>query len=138
MQISLKLEHRDFVRFLCYENENEITSENISQSKICDYRICRVLFGVTSSPFLLTFTINKYLRTYNNEDPKFVEQFLRSLHVDNLNSGSGNIHDCYNFYNKVKSRLDQASFNLRKFQSNSSEYLINGEINHNSVVTKVL
>ena len=37
-------------------------------------------------------------------------------------------------------RLDQASFNLRKFQSNSSdlEYLINGEINHNLIATRVL
>ena len=69
-----------------------------------------------------------------------VEQFLRSLHVDDLNSASKNIHDCYNFYNKAKARLDKALFNLQKFQSNSPdlEYLINGEINHNSIVTKVL
>ena len=95
---------------------------------------------MTSSPFLLTSTINKHIKTYNNEDPKFVEQFLRSLHVDDLNSGSENIHDCYNFYNKAKNRLDQGSFNLWKFQSNSSdlEYMIYVEINHNSIVTKVL
>ena len=138
LQISLKPDHRDFVRFLWNENENEITSENISQSKICDYRICHVLFRVTSSPFLLTSTISKYIKIYNNVDPKFVEQFFRSLHADDLNIGSENIHDCDNFYNKAKARLDQASFNLRKFQSNSSdlEYLINGEINQ--ILTKVL
>ena len=140
MQISLKPEHRDFVRFLWYENEGEITSKNILQSKICNYRICHVLFGVTSSPVLLTSTITKHITTYNNEDPKFVEQFLRSLHVDDLNSGGENIHDCYNFYSKAKTSLGQGSFNLRKFQSNSSdfEYMINGDINHNSIVTKVL
>ena len=63
LQISLKPEHRDFVRFLWYENENEVTFENISQSKICDYCICCVLFGVMSSPVLLTPTINKHIRT---------------------------------------------------------------------------
>ena len=107
---------------------------------MCDYRICRVLFGVTSSSFLLTSTINKHIKSYNNEDLKFVEQFSKSLHVDHLNSGNKNIHDCYIFYNKVKARLDQASFNLRKFLSNLSdlEYLINGEVNHNSVGNKVL
>ena len=127
------------MRFLWYRNENEVTSENISQSKICDYRICRVLLVVTSSLFLITSTIKKHVITCNNEDPKFVEQFLRLLHVDDLNSGSENIHGCYNFYNKVKARLDQASFNLWKFQPNLSdlEYLINGEINHNSNLTKV-
>ena len=89
---------------------------------------------MTSSPFLLTSTINKHIKSYNNEDPK------GSLQVDDLNSGSENIHDCYNFYNKAKARLDQASFNLRNFQSNSSdlEYLIDGKINHNSIATKVL
>ena len=139
-QISLKPEHRDFVRFLSCESKNEITPKNISQYKICDYCICRVLFGVTSSPFLLTSTINKDIKTYDNEDPKFVEQLLRSLHVDDLNNGSENFNDCYNFYNKAKDRLDQASFNFRKFQSNSCdlEYLINGEMNNNSIVTKVL
>ena len=62
------------------------------------------------------------------------------MQVDDLNSWSENIHNCYNFYNKAKARLDQASFNLRKFLLNSSdlEYLINGEIYHNSIVTKVL
>ena len=82
----------------------------------------------------------QHITTYNNKDPKFVEQFLRSLHVDDLNSGGENIHDCYNFYSKAKTSLGQGSFNLRKFQSNSSdfEYMINGDINHNSIVTKVL
>ena len=61
---------------------------------MCDYRICRVLFGVTSSSFLLTSTINKHIKSYNNEGLKFVEQFSKSLHVDHLNSGNKNIHDC--------------------------------------------
>ena len=119
-----------------HENKNEIVSENILQSKTCEYCICRVLFDVTSSPFLQTSTINKHIKTYNNEDPTF----LRSLHVDDLNIGSENTHDCYNFYNKAMARLDQASFNLRKLKLNSFdlEYLINGEINRNSIVTKVL
>ena len=90
--------------------------------------------------FLTNIYHYKHITTYNNEDPKFVEQLLRSLHVDDLNSGGENIQDCYNFYNKAKARLDQGSFNLRKFQANSSEleYMINSKINHNPIVTKVL
>ena len=62
---------------------------------------------------------------------------LRSLHIEDLNSGSENIHDCYNL--QAKTRLDQSSFGLRKFQLNSSDIksMINGEVNHNSIVTKV-
>ena len=90
--------------------------------------------------FLTNIYHYKHITTYNNEDPKFVEQLLRPLHVDDLNGGGENIQDCYNFYNKAKARLDQGSFNLRKFQSNSSEleYMINSKINHNPIVTKVL
>ena len=48
----------------------KLLSEYISQSKICDDRICRVLLRVTSSPFLLTSTINKHTKPSNNKDPK--------------------------------------------------------------------
>ena len=61
-----------------------------------------------SSPFLLTSNINKHIETYNNEDLKFAEQFLRSLYVNDFGSGSQNAEDCYNFNNKAKARLKQA------------------------------
>ena len=53
----------------------------------------------------------QHITTYNNEDPKFVEQFLRSLHVDDLNIVVVKI---------------------------SAIVIIFGEINRNSIVTKVL
>ena len=82
------------------------------------YVIYRALFGVRSSHFLLTTTINNHIKPFNNEGPKFVEQTLRLLHVNDLNSGRENILDYCNFYNKSKVRLNQASINLQKFQSN--------------------
>ena len=76
---------------------------------------------MTSSPFLLTSIIKKHIQTYNNEDPKFVEPFLKLLHTDKLNSGNENIHNSYNFYNEAKSRLGQALSNFQKLQSNSPD-----------------
>ena len=62
LQISLNPEHRDFVRFLWFNDvDNEINSKTIKNSELCDYRICRVLFGVTSSPFLLQATLDKHI-----------------------------------------------------------------------------
>ena len=63
LQISLKPDHRNFVRFLWYENEDEITSKNILQSKICDYRICCVLF---EGDVIAFFTNVYHQQTYNN------------------------------------------------------------------------
>ena len=48
-QISLNPEHRDYVRFLWFDDDREVNSKTIADSEICEYRICRVLFGVTSS-----------------------------------------------------------------------------------------
>ena len=51
------------------------------------------------------------------------------MHVDDLNSGTDDIISAYEFYNKCKQSLADASFNLRKFQSNSPELeeLVNDE-----------
>ncbi|GFX81511.1 integrase catalytic domain-containing protein [Trichonephila clavipes] len=51
LQISLHGKDRDFVRFLWYDNEDNIRT----------YRRARVAFGVTSSPFLLMAVINYHL-----------------------------------------------------------------------------
>ena len=48
---------------------------------------------MTWSPFLVTWIINKYEESYNNKDPELVEQFLRKLHVDDLNSEIENIQE---------------------------------------------
>ena len=66
------------------------------------------MLGVRSSPSILTSNINKHIETYDNEDLKFVEQFLGSLYVNDFGSGSQNAQDCYNFNNKAKARLKQA------------------------------
>ena len=47
-------------------------------------RFTRVIFGVSSSPFLLSGTVSHHIKKYEQEDPDFVAQVLRSLYVDDL------------------------------------------------------
>ena len=79
---------------------------------------------------MLTATIITHAHKYINFDPSFVAKFLESIHVDDLNSGTDDIISAYEFYNKCKQSLADASFNLRKFQSNSPELeeLVNDEL----------
>lgn len=121
LQILLDPSHRDYVRFLWYENPHRLNSENFVHAKLCSYRLCRLLFGVTSSPCSLTATVNKHLNSYQNIDPSFVTKVMQSLHIDYLSSGADNVTEAYKFFNKAKKRFATASFNLRKFQSNSVE-----------------
>ena len=54
-------------------------------------------------------------------DRKFVEKVLRHFYVDDLNSGVNSVEDGVNFYEKLKSILLEADFNLRKWRTNSIE-----------------
>ena len=121
LQISLHPEHRDFVRFIWFDDPFNIDYENFDNNLLVEYRFTRVLFGVTSSPFLLSVTLIKHINSFIKIDPKFVEKILASIHVDDLNSSFNNIDESFLFYKKSKERLSFAKLNLRKFQSNSTE-----------------
>ena len=84
-------------------------------------RFTRVVFGVCSSPFLLNATLKHHIERYKNEDPEFVDQFLRSIYVDDLSSGAADNNAAYELYLKCKLQLAEGGFKLRKFTSNSSQ-----------------
>ena len=61
-----------------------------------------------------------------------MEKLLKSIHVDDLNTGANSVQEGYCFYTKAKNVLSQVPFNLRKFQSNSTdlETLVHGYENY--------
>ena len=83
------------------------------------YHVCRVLFGLTSSP--LTATLITHIKKYETENLEFVNELLESLHVDDLNAGKQTEDEAFEFYAKTKKLLSDGHFNLRKFKSNSVE-----------------
>ena len=119
LQIAVHPDDREFLRFLWFSDPQNIDFENFEKNELCTYRMCRVLFGATSSPFLLRGTLMKHLEQYQNDDPKFVQQMLDSLHVDDLISGGSSESEVISTFNKVKSQLADGSFKLHKFNSNS-------------------
>ena len=108
---------RDSLRFLWVEDPD------IDTPNIIIYRFTRVVFGVSSSPFLLNATIRHHMDTYRKLDPKFVGKFLSSIYVDDLVSGAENVDSVFEFYQKSREQLAIAGFKLRKFVSNSKELL---------------
>ena len=58
MQIEISEEHRDFVRFLWFKEINE------ASRKITSLRFTRVVFGLTSIPFLQNGTIQIHVSRY--------------------------------------------------------------------------
>ena len=108
-------EDRDVLRFLWVDDIDKFSPE------IVVLRFTRVVFGVSSSPFLLNATIKHHIEQYKEADPEFVETFLRSIYVDDLSSGASEVDAAYELYLKSKLRLAEGGFNLRKFASNCPE-----------------
>ena len=82
LNIEIPPEQRDFLRFLWV---NDVSSENPELIKL---RFTRLVFGLTSSPFVLNATLRKHIMTEGENDPLFVYNTLRSLYVDSIGSKS--------------------------------------------------
>ena len=111
--IAVREEDRDVLRFLWVDDVKA------AEPKIVDYRFARVVFGVTSSPFLLNATLHKHITSDEKDDPEFVKQMLRSLFVDDLSLTLADVEEAYQLYLKSRERINQGGFNLCKWLSKS-------------------
>ena len=108
---------RDVLRFLWIDDPSR------EDPNIVLKRFNRVVFGVTSSPFLLNGTVRHHVSNYEAEDPQFVNDFLSSLYVDDFNGGKNSVPEAFQLYTKAKSRMKEGGFNLRKWISNSEKLM---------------
>ena len=115
LMVSVADEDRDVLRFLWLDDVNS----ELPRIKIL--RFARVVFGVSSSPFLLNATIKHHMNGYREVDEQFVEKFERSIYVDDVTFGACNEDEAFQLYKKAKCYLAKGAFNLRKFRTNCSE-----------------
>ena len=106
---------RDSLRFLWVDS---INTENPS---LVTLRYQRVVFGVRSSPFLLNAVIRHHLEGYKETDPRFANKVSREFYVDDLASGAEDVSSALDLYHKVKYRMQEGGFHLRKWKTNSTE-----------------
>ena len=57
-----------------------------AESNVCKLRFTRVVFGLSSRPFLLNATIEHHIEQYEQCDPDFAGKFRESIYVDDLTS----------------------------------------------------
>lgn len=113
LMVSVAEDDRDVLRFLWVDDPFREDPE------IIVLRFTRVVFGLSSSPFLLNATVKHHVSKYNDEDPEFVQQLSQSMYVDDIISGADDDDAAYEFYVKTKARLAEGGFNVRQFKSNS-------------------
>ncbi|GFS47255.1 uncharacterized protein TNIN_142711 [Trichonephila inaurata madagascariensis] len=122
LQIGIALDDKDYLRFFYPSNEREI------------YRHSRVVFGVTSSPFILSASIEHLLDHAPHGFVDVVQKLRHSFYVDNCLISLNNVTEEKHFIETAQKVMSRACFNLRGWKSNSPcEYMCKS-----SGVTRVL
>ena len=129
LMIGTAEEDRDVLRFLWIDN---IKSQN---PDLIELRFARVVFGISSSPFLLNATLQHLLEQQSDNDPLIVQKLARSFYVDDAVTGAHDEDEAYSLYQTAKSILKRGGFNLRKFCSNSR--LLQLRVDHKESLTSV-
>ena len=122
LMIRIAEEDRDVLRFLWLD---DITKE---QPQIAELRFTRVVFGVSSSPFLLNATIQHHVEQVQTE-PAVARKLRRAFYVDDVVTGAKDEADAYQLYRASKEIMKIGGFNLRKFCSNSSSLQVQIDVN---------
>ncbi|KAI5638994.1 pao retrotransposon peptidase domain-containing protein [Phthorimaea operculella] len=105
LQISLKPEDRNFLKFLWWKNKE--------MKEMIVYRHCRVVFGLTCSPFLLAATINHHLGKYEGKLKESADRLKASFYVDNCVTSLEIKEETEKFISDAKSIMLDAKFELR-------------------------
>ncbi|GFT65524.1 uncharacterized protein TNCV_649251 [Trichonephila clavipes] len=105
LQIGLQEKYRPFLRFLWWENDDK------EKTKIYQHK--RVVFGITSSPFLLEATLEYHLKQVSGHRQLTAQKLLESVDVDNCLTSVDNAEDIERFMLESKEILSLAKFNLR-------------------------
>ncbi|XP_057308167.1 uncharacterized protein LOC130646050 [Hydractinia symbiolongicarpus] len=110
LNISIDQPHRDFLRFLWFE-----------ENKVVIYRFLRVVFGLTSSPFLLNGTIRQHLNKFLDMYSEIVKKLGEDLYVDDTTTGCNSVEEGKKFQEVAVDVMSKAGFELRKWFTNNNE-----------------
>lgn len=111
-EISLQKEDRDLHRFLVRDNE-----------EWREYRMTRLTFGVTSSPFLATKTLLQMAEDHIDEYPQAAEVIKNDFYVDDCLTGADTVDEAVNLREELNTLLSQGRMTLRKWRSSSQSVL---------------
>ena len=113
-EIKLATKDRDLHRFVWREH----TSDQLK-----DYRMTRVTFGVSASPFLAIRTLHQIAEDQGEGYPEATQHIKSSFYVDDFLGGADNPEEALLLYSQLRTVLSRGGFQLRKWRSSSKEVL---------------
>ncbi len=115
LQVSVASGDRDVLRFLWVDGVQKEPPE------IRAFTFTRVVFGVSSGPFLLNATLKHHLEQFSSSHPHLVECLLASTYVDDVITGADTEDETFELYTQANSIFRSGGINLRKFITNSAQ-----------------
>ena len=112
-EVGLAESDRDLHRFL-HEN---------SYGQIQDWRMCRVTFGITSSPFLASQVLPQTAEDHKDQYPDAAAIVQKSFYVDDCLTEADDLDVAKQLRSDLNDLLSLSFFNLRKWRSISPELL---------------
>ena len=90
-----------------------------------DYRMTRVTFGVTSSPYLAIKTLQQTATDHGGGLPIAQNHIRQSFYVDDFLAGADTAEEALQLVHDIRSILKHGGFNLCKWRSSSNTVLHN-------------
>ncbi|XP_064468687.1 uncharacterized protein LOC135382950 [Ornithodoros turicata] len=117
LQIEIRPEDRDALRFLWL---TELPSATNFHPECKEWRMTRVPFGASSSPFLLAATLHHHFEAVSDKYPATAARLRRSFYVHDLVIGCESVSEAANLYSEIRKVLRDDGMEIRKWASNSS------------------
>ena len=114
LMIGITESDRDRLRFLWLKDPSNLNSETVQ------FRFTRLVFGLRPSPAILGSTIRHHLDTQKDASPALIEVLRKSFYVDDFISGANDDDEALELAVNAKTIMQKGSFNLRKWNTNSS------------------
>ncbi|XP_037528988.1 uncharacterized protein LOC119406321 [Rhipicephalus sanguineus] len=118
LQISIRKEDRDAFRFLWF------AEGDLMGSQLQEWRMTRVPFGATCSPFLLTATILHHVRRTQAVKEKTSTRLAESFYVDDLVTGADTEDEAEEFCRAAQQIMKASGMVLRKWTTNSPNLMV--------------
>ncbi|XP_077534685.1 uncharacterized protein LOC144146623 [Haemaphysalis longicornis] len=116
LQIGVRKDDRNALRFMWFR---ETPQPGNTMPPVDTWRMTRVPFGTTASPFLLSATLQHHLSGCEEQFPLTAHQLRRSLYVDDLLTGANDEEAALKLYNDANEMFTDASMKLHKWSSNN-------------------
>ena len=113
-EVQLSSQDKDLHRFIWRASPN---------LPVQDYRMTRVTFGVSASPYLAVRTLQQTADDHGEGYPNVTSHIKNSFYVDDFLGGANTIQEAIELFNDLRAILLKGGFNLCKWRTSSSEVL---------------